>query len=151
MSKKRKPTKQRKKTSLPAKPPNHRIAVTQQSQTFQYSGILPPAAELERYNEIIPHGAERIMLMAEEQSKHRRDMERIVVTGDSGRANRGQIIAAIVVMSALVAGTYLIVNGFDIQGLVTMLTPLAAVALAFITGTAQRKKERLKKNIKALS
>ena len=91
------------------------------------------------------------MLMAEEQSKHRRDMERIVVTGDSGRANRGQIIAAIVVMSALVAGTYLIVNGFDIQGLVTMLTPLAAVALAFITGTAQRKKERLKKNIKALS
>ena len=76
-------------------------------------------------------------------------MERTVITGDNRRADRGQIIAAIIVIFALGAGTYLIAKGFKLQGLVAMLTPLAAVAIAFITGSAQRKRERLKKNIDA--
>ena len=43
-------------------------------QTF--SGPLPPPDALKRYSDIIPNGAERIMAMAEEQSKHRRELEK---------------------------------------------------------------------------
>ena len=43
--------------------------------TQKYSGPLPPADELKKYNEVSPQAAERIIAMAERQAAHRQKME----------------------------------------------------------------------------
>src|SRR5438477_9646871 len=43
-------------------------------------GPLPDPSELAAYNATIPNGADRIMKMAEAQSAHRLEMERLVIT-----------------------------------------------------------------------
>ena len=145
-TKRRKKAKPQNSVLRPSRPANKQVVVEAQSASFQYSGPIPPAAELERYNQIIPNGADRIMTLAEVQSKHRQEMEKKVITGDNRRAGIGQVVAAIIVIGSLGAGTYLIVKGFDIQGLVTMLTPLSVVAGLFIRGSNQRKRERSDKD-----
>lgn len=42
----------------------------------QYSGPIPPASELIKYNEACENAADRIITMAEKQAKHRQDMEK---------------------------------------------------------------------------
>ena len=136
-------------TKQPQKPATKQLTITEETQTLTYSGPLPPAAELERYNNIIPNGADRIMKMAEEQSKHRQAMERTTIHGENGRANRGQIIAAIIVLAGMGIGTYFILKGLDTQGFIAMFAPLGAVATAFIMGRTQRKRERAEKDEEA--
>jgi uncharacterized membrane protein len=46
-----------------------------------FQGPLPPPDVLERYNLVVPNGAERIMAMAESQVHHRQKLESIVVSG----------------------------------------------------------------------
>ncbi len=55
----------------------------QQSQRIevreQWSGPLPPPAALERFNQILPNGAERIVAMAEKEQSHRIEYEKMVL------------------------------------------------------------------------
>ena len=46
-------------------------------ETFQ--GPIPPPSVLEAYEKILPGAAERILKMAENQSTHRQEIEKIVV------------------------------------------------------------------------
>lgn len=45
----------------------------------QFSGPLPPPDMLLKYNDIVPDGAERIIVMAEKQQNHRIYLEKLVV------------------------------------------------------------------------
>ena len=85
-----------------------RIAKMQSGEMVSYdraeyrADILPPPDEIERYEKLNP-GTIKILLdtyMA--QSEHRMKLENVVVTGDNKRANRGQIISAI--LSLLIRG-----------------------------------------------
>ena len=51
-----------------------RIIHAQHSEAF--SGPIPPPDLLEKYNNIIPNGADRILAMAEQQQAHRQFMEK---------------------------------------------------------------------------
>ena len=44
-----------------------------------FSGPIPPPELLIKYNDALPGGAERIMAMAENQSQHRQQLERLVI------------------------------------------------------------------------
>lgn len=46
-----------------------------QDKVLYYSAPLPPAAELQRYDVIVPGAGDRIIKMAEKQSDHRQRME----------------------------------------------------------------------------
>ena len=52
----------------------------------EHYGPLPPPSDLQEYDNVVPGAAERIIRMAENQSEHRRELERKVVFGDSTRA-----------------------------------------------------------------
>jgi uncharacterized membrane protein len=52
-------------------------------QAVEYSGPLPPPAVLQRYDQVVPGAAERILRMAEGQSKHRQALESVVVRSGS--------------------------------------------------------------------
>src|SRR5690242_17849317 len=50
-----------------------------QTMVMHHQGPLPDPEALARYGEIIPDGANRIMKMAEEQAKHRIQLESSVI------------------------------------------------------------------------
>jgi uncharacterized membrane protein len=57
-----------------------RIITSQTIKTAaSFSGPLPPPSILGKYNDILPNGAERIMKMAENQSTHRIELEKLAI------------------------------------------------------------------------
>lgn len=64
--------------------------------TEQFSGPLPPPDVLERYNQIAPDAANRIIAMAEQETGHRRNMEQIIVSNEYREARMGQVCAVII-------------------------------------------------------
>ena len=67
-----------------------RLLAVGTTQVVVHSGPIPPAEELSRYDQVIPNGADRIMAMAEAQSKHRMEMEALVLTSQQQQSARGQ-------------------------------------------------------------
>ena len=100
---------------------------------------------LERYNAIIPNGAERIMAMAERQAEHRRSLESKTVEGNLKAQARGQHYALIFLLASLATGGALIALGKSTAGLTTMFVPLASVAAVFVTSRLAQAKERREK------
>lgn len=75
-----------------------------------YSGPLPPAEEIEAYEQICPGAADRIIKMAEKSLDHRISNEKIIVSEETKQSRRGQILgfvlALVFVLVALVLGLY---------------------------------------------
>ncbi|ASW74697.1 hypothetical protein IQ37_15190 [Chryseobacterium piperi] len=65
-------------------------------QASMHSGPLPRPEDIEKYNMIIPNGAERIMKEAELQSAHRRSMENKVIDSDNKQSAKGQIFGLVI-------------------------------------------------------
>jgi len=106
-----------------------------QAQIQQYvSNALPKPAEIREWEELVPGSGERLLTAFEEQAKHRQRLEDKVVTGNLGRASRGQVFGFILglVVSGLAA--YLIVTGQAELGVVAIALELAALAGIFVFG-----------------
>lgn len=114
-----------------------------ETHVLAYSAPLPPASEFEKYESVLPGAADRIIKLAENQNKHRRFIENVVVVSDSLRSLGGLISALIIVLLGIVAGTYLIMHGKSTQGLIALFGPLAIAAGAF---HFQKQKENLEKD-----
>jgi uncharacterized membrane protein len=124
--------------------PNTTIELTQQFASF--SGPLPHPNILARYNEVIPNGAERIMAMAERQAIHREALETQVVTGNVASQARGTHYAFAICMVCILGGFGLIITGKSVDGLVAIISSLAALAGVFVYGKYQQRKERQEKS-----
>jgi len=61
-------------------------------------GPLPPPEILQKYNQVEPGLAERIVSMVEKQSEHRRSLEKKVVFSGERRALLGQIMAFVIAL-----------------------------------------------------
>jgi uncharacterized membrane protein len=96
-----------------------------------FSGPLPPPEILAQYNHAAPEGGNRIMKMAEDQSAHRRQIER-----------RGQIFAFLLAFLAIAGGIGLIADGKSAEGLVPLVAALGGLLGVFIYGEIQSRKER---------
>ncbi|HEV2105647.1 MAG TPA: DUF2335 domain-containing protein [Candidatus Eisenbacteria bacterium] len=107
-----------------------------------FSGPLPPPAALQRYDAIIPDGAERIMRMAELQAAHRRALEERVTGGNVAAQARGQHYALVVVLAGMIGGFTLIAFGRQSAGLAAAFVPLAAVAAVFLHARRAQGRER---------
>lgn len=115
------------------------------STSASYEGPLPPPAMLERYEEVIPGSANRILEMAEKQTEHRINIEKTAVGGDSKRSYFG--LAAGFVLSAMVilGGVYLIANDHDWAGVSLIGVNLVGLAGVFVYGSNARRAERSRK------
>ncbi len=60
-----------------------------------FSGPIPPPELLKGYNEVIQNGAERIISMAENQSKHRIQLEDYAIKEELSQSRLGQIFGFI--------------------------------------------------------
>ena len=103
-------------------------------QQFEFSGPLPPAAELARYEKVVPGSAARIVKWAEEEGEHRRAMERLVIPSNIRNASRGQMFAFILALAAIAAGTAIVLTGHSATGLAVIIADLATLAGVFVLG-----------------
>ena len=75
-------------------PPQQRQQAPQQvvhqqvRQVQQWSGPLPSPADLEKFNQIIPNGADRIVAMTEKEQDHRIEYEKIGLSATISESRR---------------------------------------------------------------
>jgi uncharacterized membrane protein len=120
----------------------------QASATF--SGPLPPPDALDRYNQILPGAAERIIAMAEDQHAHRQGLEKHVIHSNVAAQRLGTILGFIVAMTVVIGGMYLVHEGKGVEGMAAILTALASLVGVFVYSKREQQKE-LEKKTEALA
>ena len=110
--------------------------------SFQsYSGPLPAPESLEKYNKILPDGAERIMRMAENQSNHRISIENIVISGQVKQSGRGQIFGLIIAFVAIGASILLSMFGHEIVAGIIGGGSVVGLVTVFVVGRKEQKEQ----------
>lgn len=112
------------------------------TEAHQFSGPIPPPEVLAKYNEVVPDAAERIISMAENQSKHRQDLESKAVSSDIENSRRGLIFGLIIGLTAVIGGTVCAVTAHQIAGSVIGGGGLTSLVGVFVYGTKTRRQER---------
>ncbi len=101
-----------------------------------FRGPLPSPEALRQYNEAIPGLGERIVTNWEQESFHRRSLERRLVEGGIRNQSRGQLIAAAIAIIVAIGGIVLIATGHSTAGLIALLPNLVALVGLFIYRSA---------------
>ena len=112
-----------------------------------YIGPIPDAAQLEKYDLICPGAADRIITMAENQSRHRQKMENMVIASNVRNSTLGVIFAFILGLATITGGVFLAYNGQGWPGALLGSAGLIGLVSVFIYGTRSSKEERAQKNI----
>lgn len=131
---------------LPARGPQSASIEQTRLQAEFFSGPLPPPSLLAKYNDAIPDGAERILAMAERQSKHREILEAQVVAGNIAGQARGSHYAFIICLVTIVGGFVLIGMGKNIYGISAVIGSLATLAGVFVIARIEQRRERVEKS-----
>jgi len=76
------------------------------SQLRIFSGPLPDPEAFSKYDQILPGTADRIILMAEKQQKHRREIEKKIVKSNTINEKLGLIFGFMVALAAIGGGVY---------------------------------------------
>lgn len=124
---------------------NNPGGLIRRTEGVYYSGPLPPAQELQRYNDILPGAADRIITMAEQQSYHRQSLESKVITSDTRNATVGLFFGFIIGLTGIIAGTVLIFKNHVLPGSFISGGTIVSLVSTFVYGSQKRKKEREKK------
>ncbi len=110
-----------------------------------YSGPLPKPDDLIKYNQAYPDAAKIILEGFQKQSEHRMELEKIVVSGNSRRANRGQLFAFILAVVIICFGGTLLLLGKELEGYVLLVGTVSTLIGIFLYGRKTEKKERIEK------
>lgn len=135
------------KNHLPNNKNGHSV-VTSITKSEIFSGPLPPPTVLERYNQIVPGAAERIITMAENQSAHRIQLEKSVISSDIHNSKRGQLFGFIIAVLGITFSFILVIKGYQIVGTILGGATLISLVSVFVYGTTSRKNERKAKDEK---
>lgn len=110
-----------------------------------FSGPLPPPGILAQYNEIIPGLADRLVVILEDQSKHRRELEKRVIFANTRSETLGQIFALIIALAFGIGSLALIHYGKSIEGITGLVTVVTGLVGVFIYGRHRQKNELAEK------
>ncbi len=106
-----------------------------------YQGPIPEASELQKYENIHPGLADRIMKMAENQSLHRQEIEKNVINADVRRANIGLYFGFFIALAAISGSILLIIKDKPVSGFTIMLGTLVTIVGLFIHRASKEKAE----------
>ncbi len=130
---------------LPANPRGPAVQVQQIHATMQ-SGPIPPPEALEYYNRIVPGAAERIIIMAEKQSEHRRSIESVVIRAGARDSLLGIISGFLLGCFSIATAVYMVSLGQSLQGTIFGGIGIVSLAGVFVYGTRSRREERERKS-----
>ena len=123
-------------------PANGQSVQVIETTTTQFSGPLPHPALLAAYDQVVPGAAERIIVMAEAQSRHRRDMESRGVASDIQNSRRGLFFGLVIGLVAIGGGIVIAINGQAVAGTIFSGLYLVGIVGVVVYGSQQRRKER---------
>lgn len=122
------------KNSPPSKKfPQKGITIAQ-----SFEGPLPHPQILADYDKISPGFADRIITMAESETKHRHNLEFNTLKAQIWETRFGQILGFLIGIFTIAAGTFCAIRGAQISGSIIGSSGVVSLVSAFIFG---RKKE----------
>lgn len=98
-----------------------------------FHGPIPDPEVLAQYDRIVPGAADRILKMAEEQSAHRRDMEKQLVTSNTQNEKRGMYFAFVITIVFVLLSGFLIYHDKVIAGYLTLGSVIVGHAYNYIS------------------
>ena len=110
-----------------------------------FEGPIPPPAVLEAYERLVPGAAERILKMAENQSNHRQEIEKIVVRAGARDSLLGVVVACVVVICSFGWSAYALSKGQSAKAVAVVISTVAGLAGVFVYGKHATKQERLER------
>ncbi|HHE4679999.1 TPA: DUF2335 domain-containing protein [Proteus mirabilis] len=115
------------------------MAIVQKRESF--SGPLPHPDFLQRYEEILPGGAERIFCLTEKEQSFRHDTQKMAINGAIKKDSRGQWMGFFLSICVLIIATYFAKEGaYWFAG--TLITGnLVALAAVFAAGRKGNKNQ----------
>ncbi|XJS09831.1 DUF2335 domain-containing protein [Aerococcaceae bacterium WGS1372] len=119
---------------------------------YRYSGPIPHPDLLREFNDIIPNGADRILKMTEVQSKHRQEIEKLVITAKNRDSRNGVYFAGLIGIIAIIGTIVLIAIDKTFAGLIVGGGTLGSLVGIYIKGTyigekdLDEKKQSIKEN-----
>ncbi len=124
---------------------------------MQYSGPIPMASEMEKYEALCPGSTDRILKIAEkslkiagQQAEHRQKIEAAAVKS-AGLVNLiGVISASVIAVVSLCMTGVCVYIGHEIIGTILGGGTITSIVTAFIYGTRSNRQEREAKWEKAL-
>ena len=106
------------------------------SQGFQ--GPIPPPQILQQYEQIVPGAAERILKMAENQSKHRHTMEKKIINANISNEKKGLNFGFIIGLFAITVGLICTFIGQPLPGSFIGGGGVIGLVLVFVYGSKNR-------------
>jgi uncharacterized membrane protein len=100
--------------------------------TQHYSGPVPPAAELERYEQLLPGSADRMLKMAEQGLAHRMQTERRESLWEHLHIGMGQIFALLVFLVIMLVSYRLVMSDHGWVGGVFGTLDVVALVTVFV-------------------
>lgn len=122
-------------------PPSNgaRQSLTVMQQQSLYQGPIPPAEQMERYEQILKGSADRILAMAEKQQAHRHGLEVFANKAVRREGLIGQVFAFLIAGSALFCGYQLVMHDKPVAGVVSLITAVGVVVAAFLNRSPKKK------------
>lgn len=118
----------------PSQRPKLQQSITSYEQSTMRLGPLPDPDDLFRYNDIIPNGADRIMIMAEKNQDARIKNELITIKSQARSILLGQIFAMVVVAIFAFLTYLMLISGYPWPGSILGSTTLVGLVYIFVTG-----------------
>ncbi|MBW2307047.1 MAG: DUF2335 domain-containing protein [Deltaproteobacteria bacterium] len=132
-----------KKPASTQKPPEKSLQIdSRQLQLTKFTSPLPPPETLKDYDMVLPGAAERILSMAEQQARHRQNLEEIAVKSGSRDSLLGIICGLIIGLVSITGSVICILSGQPLGGGALGVTGLGGLVGVFVYGTRERRKER---------
>ncbi|MBI4827473.1 MAG: DUF2335 domain-containing protein [Nitrospinae bacterium] len=129
----------------PSPSPTPGNTVARRIESISFSGPLPPPNILQKYNDVMPGLAERIVNSAEKQASHRMDLEKIVIQGEDRRAYLGWGSGTVLALLVVLLGAYLVYVGRNVEGFSTLAATAATFAGVFFYGKHKQQKDLAQK------
>ena len=111
----------------------------------EFRGPIPPPEIISGYEAIIPGAADRILAMAEKQSQHRQEMEKIKMKSESRDGLLGILFAFVLGIGSIIAAIVIVVlvpqNAGAISSALLGMTGIGSIIATFIQATRMEKKD----------
>lgn len=105
-----------------------------QARIMSYEGPIPPPEQFGQYENILPGSADRILTMAENEQKHRIEIENKAIHSNTSFNRRGQLLGFFALILMLGLAVFFAFQGMQVwAGTVGTVTVVTIVGL-FITG-----------------
>ena len=120
--------------------PSRQPAESEQQIIYQettFGGPIPAPVILEQYEKLLPGSADRILAMAENESRHQKEIEMSAITLQAKENRRGQYFGVIVTALAFVTASVALFLDHPAAASVIGGTTVVGLAAAFIAGKKQ--------------